>query len=99
MMRTIRAGSEVLLRVNAKDAAQSPPSLFDPSGGVTILLTAPDGTVALNDAAMTAQGNGAYLTRYQTTPTSPTGVWKARFKTINGGTTVYTQDFAVFRLV
>jgi hypothetical protein len=95
----IQRGSTVYLEARVYDATVTPPVLFNPVGGVFLTLWRPDGTVALNEAAMSGGNTGVFSRRYQTTLSDPPGVWRAQVKTVNATDVVYSVPAVVFVLV
>ncbi len=97
-MRNIRAGTEIVITLDVRNGAEDPPSPMNPSGGVSITLTDPNGVVTDNLQAMTNVEAGVYQYRKQTSSGDPKGVWTMSFRAINGGSTVVSQDYAAFKL-
>lgn len=98
-MDKIRRGSEVLIRATVKTRLNTPPTLFNPGGGLKITLTDPTGAVILNDVAMTNESTGVYRTQHQTSVSSEIGAWVASFKATDSSTIVITSDQEMFQLV
>lgn len=84
MSTNIEAGNAVVLYARIKDNTKDLPVLVDPTT-ITISLKKPDGTFAVQDAAMTKISVGRYRYIHQTLTNDPLGEYIQIVKTVYQG--------------
>jgi hypothetical protein len=98
-VKQIAAGSRVFFRAEVRDLSDDAQPLFTPPAVPTIELRNPNGVVQVNFANTTEQDIGIFTYTHQTTITDTVGVWRVRFRIVNGADTDYTIPAVAFELV
>lgn len=96
--KIIRQGNTIFIEYEVRDLRTVDEPLVDPSS-LLLHLTDPEGTVVLDNVAMTRRSLGRYEYEYQTTTASPVGIWIAYATAMWVGRVGITLDEALFNLV
>jgi hypothetical protein len=99
---TFQAGDTVYIEIQTTNRTVSPPSIGNVNLA-TISIIRPDGTLAVNGAAMTSTATGTYGYTFGSVATDQIGNWQASFvanATVNGvSTNSVLSNTYVFTLV
>lgn len=96
-METFRRGNALYLSVSVKNGTDKDFPLVSPSGGVKCWVYRPDGTLAVNNVAMTEAETGIYSLTQQTDGTWQLGTYRVKVESTNSGLTNF--DVSYFQLV
>lgn len=97
-MQEYARSTAVVIEARVFDPSQAPALPFDPSS-ITLDLYNPDGSLELNDQAMSLIETGFYRLVWQSSGADQLGVYQANVKAVSGGNTAQTITQAVFKLV
>ena len=100
-IQKVQAGSRIFFRIEIRDLSDDTRPLYSPSPVPDIELRMPNGVVDVNWQAMTAPASttGIFTYTHQTETTDPRGVWRVRFRSVDGSDIDYSIPQDAFELV
>lgn len=94
----IKAGSLVHVRVNVYNQRVDPAVLYNPTSGVAITITNPNGTAEVTLGAMNNGSTGLYTYDWQSATDDPTGVYLVSYKAEDASGITFEPNVEAFVL-
>lgn len=98
LMQEYALTTAIVLEARIFDPSSHPAMPFDPDS-VVLDLYNPDGTLELNDQALSLISTGFYRYTWQSQSNDQLGVYQGNIKAVSGSNTAQTITQALFRLV